>query len=142
MKRFVALLLAILCIFAVCSCKSQEKTGEPDNVPPTPGSGDVLESDGVKHIVVKVVDKENKEETFEIDTTSEMLRGALDELGIVEGDETQYGLFIKTVNGLTVDDGNEEWWCLTKGGESVMTGVDSTPIADGDQFELTFTVGY
>ena len=142
MKRFVALLLAILCIFAVCSCKSQEKTGEPDNVPPTPGSGDVLESDGGKHIVIKVVDNENKEETFEIDTTSEMLRGALDELGIVEGDETQYGLFIKTVNGLTVDDANEEWWCITKGGESVMTGVDSTPIEDGDQFELTFTVGY
>ena len=52
------------------------------------------------------------------------------------------GLFFYTVDVETVDDANQEWWCLTKGGESLMTGADSTPIADGDQFELTLTVGY
>ena len=29
-----------------------------------------------------------------------------------------------------------------KGGEMVNTGADQTPIADGDTFELTMTVGY
>ena len=41
-----------------------------------------------------------------------------------------------------VDEGAQEWWKLTKGGEMVNSSADSTPIADGDHFELTFTVGY
>ena len=48
----------------------------------------------------------------------------------------------KTENGETVDEGAQEWWKLTKGGEMVNSSADSTPIADGDHFELTFTVGY
>ena len=39
-------------------------------------------------------------------------------------------------------EGAQEWWKLTKGGEMVNSSADSTPIADGDHFELTFTVGY
>ena len=31
---------------------------------------------------------------------------------------------------------------VTKSGEMVNTGADQTPIADGDAFELTLTVGY
>ena len=37
---------------------------------------------------------------------------------------------------------NQEWWCFTKGGEMLMTGVDDTMIADGEQYEATFTVGW
>ena len=53
-----------------------------------------------------------------------------------------YGLYMLTVDGETVDEGAQEWWKLTKGGEMVNSSADSTPIADGDHFELTFTVGY
>ena len=31
---------------------------------------------------------------------------------------------------------------VTKGGADVFTGVESTPIADGDKFELTLKTGY
>ena len=46
------------------------------------------------------------------------------------------------VNGIAADDSKQEWWCFTKGGEEMMTGVDTTPIADGDAFEITLTEGY
>lgn len=63
--------------------------------------------------------------------------------GLVDGEgKARWDFSLKSVDGETVDDANQEWWCLTKGGESLMTGADSTPIADGDQFELTLTVGY
>ena len=42
----------------------------------------------------------------------------------------------------TADKSKEEWWCITKGGQAVMTGISTTPFADGDTFELTLTVGY
>lgn len=80
--------------------------------------------------------------TKTISTDAEFLRGALEQENLIAGDESQYGLFVKTVNGITADDANQEWWCFTKGGETLFTGVDTTPIADGDKFEITLTVGY
>ena len=52
------------------------------------------------------------------------------------------GLYVTTVDGVTADDGNQEWWCFTLNGETINTGVDTTPIADGDHFEITLTTGY
>lgn len=95
----------------------------------------------VKTITVDVI-ANGDTATFTIETDAEMLRGALEEQNLIAGDESEYGLFVKTVNGITVNDANQEWWCFTKGGESLMTGVDSTRIADGDRFEITLTIGY
>ncbi len=73
------------------------------------------------------------------------IRGA-DELyeaeGIIAGEDSSYGMFVQTVDGETADDGEQEWWCLTKGGEMWNYGVDDTEIADGDVYEFTLTVGY
>lgn len=77
-----------------------------------------------------------------IRTDAAYLRGALEQEGLIAGEESEYGLFVKTVDGYTVDDGKQEWWCFTKDGESLTTGVDTTPIADGEHFEATLTVGY
>lgn len=96
---------------------------------------------GDKTITVTVVNKES-EKDFEINTDAEMLRGALEEIDLVQGDESEFGLFVKTVDGYTADDAAQEWWCFTKGGESLMTGVDTTPIADGEQYEITLMTGW
>ncbi|MBQ9965086.1 MAG: DUF4430 domain-containing protein, partial [Clostridia bacterium] len=77
-----------------------------------------------------------------IDTNAEYLRAALEEKNLISGDESEFGLFVKVVDGRTADDAKQEWWCFTKGGETVMTGVDTTPIADGDTFEITLKTGY
>lgn len=97
---------------------------------------------GSKTIVVSVVDTAGKSEDFTLHTDEEYLRGALEEAKLIEGTESNYGLFVTTVNGTKADDTKQEWWCFTKGGEMLETGVDTTPIADGDQFEATLTVGY
>ena len=77
-----------------------------------------------------------------IDALSQLLAGALEQAALIAGEEGEYGLFVKTVDGVTANDANQEWWCFTKGGETLETGVDSTPIADGDTFEITLTQGY
>ena len=51
-------------------------------------------------------------------------------------------MFIQTVDKETADEGKQQWWCITKGGEQVNTSADQTPIADQDQFELTLKEGY
>lgn len=95
-----------------------------------------------KNISVDVIYADQTSDTFSIETEEETLRGALEQEHLVEGTESQYGLFVKTVNGVTADDSRQEWWCFTKNGESLETGVDTTMIADGDQYEITLTTGY
>ena len=74
---------------------------------------------GAKHITVTVVHKDATERVVAIDTDEEMLRGALEQENLVQGSESEYGLFITTVDGYTADDSAQEWWCGTKGGEGV-----------------------
>lgn len=97
---------------------------------------------GGKTIAVQVVPLEGESSDYTIQTDEEYLRGALESIDLIEGSESEYGLFVTTVNGVTVDDSKQQWWCFTQDGEMLMTGVDTTPIADGDHFEITLTEGY
>ena len=98
--------------------------------------------EGVKQITVQVYTDGQMLREHEIRTTEEYLRGALEQEGMVEGQESATGLYVQTVNGITADESRQQWWCFTKAGETLMTGVDSTPIADGDAFEITLTTGW
>ena len=53
-------------------------------------------SKGEKHISVTVVNLEQKEETFTYDTDLQYLGEVLQEEGLIEGEESEYGLFITT----------------------------------------------
>ena len=98
---------------------------------------------GAKSIVFEVVHKDGGKKNFSIQTDAENLRGALEqEEGLIAGSESEYGLYVETVDGESADMNAQEWWCFTKGGEMLMTGVDDTMIADGEQYEATFTVGW
>lgn len=97
---------------------------------------------GDKHVEIAVIHADGSSKDFSLDTDAETLRAALDELGIVEGDESEYGLYVTAVDGESADAAAQEWWCFTKGGEMLTTGVDSTMIQDGEHYEVTFTVGW
>ena len=97
---------------------------------------------GGKSIVFTVVHGDESTREISIRTDAENLRGALEQESLIAGDESEYGLFVKTVDGETANDEDQEWWCFTKGGEMLMTGVDDTMIADGESYEATLTVGW
>ena len=98
-------------------------------------------SAGSKTVTIEVAAPDYSN-THKIKTDAEFLGDALKEEGIIEGEESQYGLFITSVDSIKADDSKQQWWCITKGEADVMTGVDVTPIADGDTFELTLKEGY
>lgn len=97
---------------------------------------------GAKKITVEVVHKDASVKNFEYRTDLEYLGELLTSEGLASGEEGTYGLFITTVDNETADDASQEWWCITKDGEMLNTSADQTPIADGDKYELTLTVGY
>ena len=98
--------------------------------------------EGAKKLVVTVVHGDGSSKDFSIATDAEFLRGALEEQQLIEGSESEYGLFVTAVDGETADDALQQWWCFTKGGEMLMTGVDDTMIADGESYEITLTTGW
>lgn len=98
---------------------------------------------GEKHIAVEIIHGDGSTKDIAIITDSENLRGALEqEEGLIAGDDSDFGLFVTTVDGETADSALEQWWCFTKGGEMLMTGVDDTMIQDGEHYEITFTDGW
>lgn len=96
---------------------------------------------GAVTVKIKVV-AEDKSVTFTVHTDKDTLGAALLETELVQGDESEYGLFIKFVNGIEADyDKDKAYWAISKNGEYLMTGADSTAIADGENYELTYTKG-
>lgn len=93
---------------------------------------------GAKTVTVEIVHGDKSTKTVELHTTAAYLGEALQEQeGLVEGEESTYGLYIQAVDGEWVSEADRTWWCITKEGAEVPTGADLTPIADGDRFELT-----
>ena len=75
---------------------------------------------------------ENRETAFQIHTDKETVGDALLELGLIAGEEGAYGLYVKTVNGLTVDyDTDGKYWAFYTNGEYAVSGVDTTTIEAG-----------
>lgn len=97
---------------------------------------------GAKTVVVQVVHKDGTAKDFELHTDFEYLGEALIEGEVVVENQGDYGLYILTADGETVNEADQEWWNIAKDGESLMVGVDSQPIVDGEHYELIFTVGY
>ena len=106
------------------------------------GFGRPSGSAGIKHIEVTVSFSAEEQKVHQISTDAEFLGQALTEEKIIEGEEGPYGLFITSADGVKAEESLQQWWCITKGGEDVVTGADLTPIADGDRFELTLKTGY
>ena len=100
------------------------------------------EQGGSIHIVAEVTHGDGSVKEFAIATDAANLRGALEQEDLIQGDESQYGLYVKTVDGETADESLQQWWCFSRGGEMLMTGVDDTPIADGEHYEIVLTTGW
>ena len=82
-----------------------------------------------------VTDLEGKETVFEINTDKKTVGEALLELELIEGEDGQYGLYVKTVNGTTLDyDKDGAYWAFYVNGEYGTTGVDVTDIVAGTTY--------
>lgn len=148
-KKSLSLLLCIVLIaaMALCTtgCKDNQLDGSSDN---QLGTSDVSQNDG--NILGKgqtkfnfvVTDGDGKETRYEIHTDKTTVGDALLELELIAGDESAYGLYVKTVNGITADyDVDKTYWAFYVNGEYATTGVDSTEITEGATYAFKVEKG-
>lgn len=82
-----------------------------------------------------VFDKEGNETKFLIKTDKTIVGDALLENKLIMGDESQYGLYVKTVNGLTLDfDKDGYYWAFYCDGKYALSSVDKTEITSYNSF--------
>ena len=126
MKRMISLLLALVMVFALTACGAMEEAPAADAV----------------SFKVVVTDLDGKETTFEYSSNAASVGEALVAEGLIEGHETEYGLYIDTVNGITADwDKDQTYWAFYIDGEYAMTGIDGTEIVADTTYGLTLTKG-
>ena len=124
-KILLPALVLVLVLTMVCGCAEKSTNGDKITFTFT-----VTHADG-------------SSKDFTIKTAETNLRKALEAEKLVSGTESEYGLFVTTVDGETADfDKDQSWWCLTKDGETCSTGVDGCTVADGDKYGFTYTIGY
>lgn len=80
----------------------------------------------------EVTDKDGKKTAFLINTDKKIVGDALQELQLVSGEQGDYGLYVKKVNGIVADyDVDGTYWAFYINGEMAPTGVDTTEIVKG-----------
>ena len=94
---------------------------------------------GVAFTVV-VVHSDGTEKTFSYRSEEEYVGTVLLEEGLISGENDQYGLYIKTVDGeKAVYEEDSAYWGFFIGEEYAATGVDKTPITEGAVYRLVYT---
>ena len=133
MNQWLSLILCVALIAAIAltavGCEQ-----EPAETPATEDGTAVatVKGEGATVFYFNVVDKDGNKTAFEIHTDKTVVGDALMELGLIEGDMGDYGLYVKKVNGITAEyevDGT--YWAFYIGDDYGMTGVDMTEIEAG-----------
>ncbi len=92
--------------------------------------------EGSKTLVVEIK-AGDQSVTFTVKTDKSTVGEALLEHELIDGEEGQYGMYIKSVNGIVADfDIDQTYWAFYIDGEYAMTGVDTTEITDGAVYKL------
>lgn len=132
----LVLALGFLLSLAACGGKSVEKSGVWENATYT---SDTTFGEGKTELKVEVKAGEQSV-IFTVNTDKETVGEALLEHKLIDGEQGDYGLYIKSVNGIVADyNVDKTYWAFYEGGEYATKGVDQTKITDGVTYKLERT---
>lgn len=150
-KKLLSLVLSFVLIAVValimtgCGDKTTKTSSDsgktsvvtPDNAETTDADGNILIGEGEHSFVFKVTDLDGEITSFLVSTDKKVVGEALLDLGLINGEDGEYGLYVKVVNGTELDyETHGKYWAFYVNGEYAMTGVDSTDIENGATYEF------
>lgn len=152
-KSIVALILCMVLIAATAliatGCQEQKETPDTTDAQTTAadttvgdttdaeGDGKTVLGEGETQFTFTVVDKDGNETSFIINTDKKTVGEALLEHKLIEGDEGDFGLYVKKVNGIeAVYEKDKTYWAFYVNGEYAMSGVDLTDVEEGASYSF------
>ena len=139
--KFLKLLSASLCVVLIAAmalfasgCTAKDKPVPTDVITAVPEGTDEI-GVGANSFEFTVTDYDGSETKLTVHTDKTVVGEALQELGLLSGEEGAYGLYVKTVNGVTYDyDTHGKYWAFYINGEYAVTGADMTDAVDGASY--------
>ena len=117
------------------------KTEAPATETAAPAEAQEL-GEGDKLFYFNVSFSDGETASYAIHTDAETVGEALVSLNLIAGDESEYGLYVKTVGDETLDcDADHMYWAFYENGEYAMTGVDATAVTEGATYAFVATAG-
>ena len=148
----------LLAAAALSGCDKQEKTQQTDAAVQTTVSavqttaeaapetttaapdGRIELGAGAYTFYLDVTKSDGTTSSYVVHSDDQYVGEPLTELGLIAGEESQYGLYVKTVDGETLDYNTDGmYWAFYVDGVYAPTGVDTTPITEGATYALTAT---
>ena len=137
MKKIIALFLALVMALSLVACGGTDKPDTNPSTEPSVESTPAASDSAQASFTVVVTDLDGTESTFEYTSEAETVGEALVAEGLIAGDQSDWGLMVTTVNGITADWATENaYWAFYIDGEYAQTGVDSTEITAGTTYEM------
>ncbi len=99
-------------------------------------------TDGVKNIVIEVVNSKEETQTYSVSTEGEYLIDAMNDAeGLTfSGSESQYGFTVTEINGEVADfNVDSSYWAFYVNDEYCNSGVSQQVINDGDVFKIVYS---
>ena len=144
MKKVVSTLsvaaLLLSCLLCFAACGNEQPENEEFNLwKNAMYVSDTELGEGATTLTVQVK-AEDHQITFTIHTDKTTVGEAMQEHGLLEGEESEYGLYVKKVNGILADyDVDQTYWAFYIEDEYALTGADSTNIEEGETYRLERT---
>ena len=128
-KMLLCLLLTCLLIAAAwmgVSCKAEKEEGAETTENAQTAQ---IVGQGATSFTFEVVHSSGEKKTFTVQTDKTIVGEALQEIGLISGEDGAYGLYVKTVDGETLDyDTHKKYWAFYENDAYAVTGVDVTEI--------------
>lgn len=160
MKKLVMMMLVAVMAFTFTACSSDEEVTEEvateeatteevtteadDTVEESDTATDVVADvsmvgEGETAFVFTVTFEDSTVNIYQVSTDATTVGEALVEVGLIDGEDSDYGLYVTTVDGVTLDwDTDAAYWAFYVDGEMAATGVDTTDIVAGSSYAFAY----
>ena len=152
-KTLSILLVAAMAVSALCltGCSGQPETTDTTAQPAatteaaattqaaatTEAAAATEVGEGSTSFAFQVTFADGSRQDYTVKTDSTVVGEALQDAGLIAGEESEYGLYVKTVAGQTLDyDADGMYWAFYVNGEYAASGVDTTNIDAGSTYEF------
>ena len=140
MKKILSLVVATVLLAALVLCATSCGKTAGEEITTTTAVANEAASpieigEGATAFTFEITHMDGSQKTYAVKTDAETVGEALVSLGLIAGEDGAYGLYVKTVDGETVDwDTHQKYWAFYENGAMAMNGVDNTKVVAGASY--------
>lgn len=145
LKKIAGIMLVAIMVIMFTACTSNEDLADEESTIDVEENMDDVSGDvtfigeGNTVFTFTVTFEDATMHLYEVSTDAVTVGDALLELNLIEGEDSEYGLYVKTVDGVTLDwDTDAAYWAFYVDGEYATSSVDSTEIVDGSIYTFAY----